>query len=88
MLKRVHHFKQGDIVHYMGARFRITSDARESQGHRPQAGHLTTAAGPCDTAWAIGEWIDGRIEQNYFGPLDTWTFQGNFNLGLYRVEAA
>jgi len=57
----------------------------ESQSHRPQAGHLVTAYGPCDTARAIGQWVSGQIVPNYFGPKDNWTFQGNFNAGQYEV---
>jgi len=57
--KTIHQFKKGDIVHFHGARFEILEDARESQGHRPQAGHPQTARGPCDCAVAKSICIDG-----------------------------
>jgi hypothetical protein len=85
MLKRIKDFKTGDVVCYLGARFRIMDDAKESQAHRPQSGHLTTAHGPSDCAWAIGEWIEGETIPGYFGPSDNWKFQGNDRAGLYRV---
>jgi hypothetical protein len=77
MKKRIHDLKVGDVVTAHGGKFRVTENARESQGHRPQAAHLTTAHGPCDCAVAKAVCIEGRI-QGYFAPGSTWTFQGNF----------
>jgi hypothetical protein len=77
MKKRIHDLKVGDVVAEHGGKFRVTESARESQGHRPQAAHLTTAHGPCDCAVAKAVCIEGRI-QGYFAPGSTWTFQGNF----------
>lgn len=86
MLKTIHQFRKGDIVCYLGAKFRVLEDARESQAHRPQSGHLTIAHGPSDCAWAPSEWIEGHIEPGYFGPKNPdWTFQGNHRAGLYKV---
>jgi hypothetical protein len=84
--KTIPQLKAGDVVHFNGSRFLIREDAKESQAHRPQAGHLETAAGPIEVARAEGEWISGEIVPGYFGPNTPWTFQGNFNCGLYRVE--
>ena len=86
--KYIHEFKEGDIVHAHGALFKIVSGAQESQAHRPQAGHLQTAFGPCDVAWAIGKWISGESITGYFGPSNNWVFQGNFRAGKYKVELA
>ena len=86
MLKTIHQFRAGDIVCYLGAKFRVLEDAKESQAHRPQRDHLMTAHGPSDCAWAPSEWIEGTIEPGYFGPNDLdWTFQGNHRAGLYKV---
>lgn len=68
-----------------GAVFKVIRDAVESQSHRPQAGHLQTAHGPCDTAWADGVWVSGTIVPGYFGPGVNWTFQGNFLADTYQV---
>jgi hypothetical protein len=68
-----------DVVHFNAHR-------STRSPHRPQAGHLETAAGPIEVARAEGEWISGEIVPGYFGPNTPWTFQGNFNCGLYRVE--
>ena len=86
MKKFIHQFKAGDLVRCHGALFRITKDARESVWHRPQAGHLQTAFGPSDTARAESVWVSGEIVPGYFGPGQSWTFQGNFRAGLYSVE--
>lgn len=87
MQKYIHQLKQGDIVECHGAKFRILYDAKESQGHRPQAGHLMTAHGPCDVAYTEGQWIEGQTIPGYFGPKQNWTFQGNFLAGQYEVLA-
>ena len=86
MLKYIKDLKAGDIVCYLGARFRILHDAKESQAHRPQSSHLTTAHGPSECAWALGEWIEGETITGYFGPSESpWNFQGNNRAGRYRV---
>jgi hypothetical protein len=86
MFKYIKDLKAGDIVCYLGARFRILHDAKESQAHRPQSSHLTTAHGPSDCAWALGEWIEGETIAGYFGPSESpWNFQGNNRAGRYRV---
>jgi len=87
MKKYIHEFKTGDMVRAHGAVFRVLHDAKESQAHRPQSAHLTTAHGPCDTAWTNAEWVSGNTVSGYFGPdvKRNWTFQGNFLAGKYEV---
>jgi hypothetical protein len=86
MKKYIHEFKTGDMVKAHGAVFRVLHDARESQAHRPQAGHLITAHGPCECAWAHAEWVSGNVVPGYFGPSQKeWGFQGNFLAGKYEV---
>ena len=84
MKKRIHDLKVGDVVAAHGGKFRVTERARESQGHRPQQGHLEVAHGPCDCAVVKAECIEGRI-QGYFGPGSTWIFQGNFLAPLCTI---
>jgi hypothetical protein len=84
--KTIHQFKKGDIVHFYGARFEVLEDARESQAHRPQEGHLKTAHGPSDCAVAKSRHISGQEVQGYFVNGSCWTFQGNFLAGTYPVE--
>jgi hypothetical protein len=86
MKKYIHNFKAGDLVKAHGAVFRIIEDAKESNAHRPHAGHLRVAHGPSDCAWANGEWVSGQIIKGYFGPGQNWLFQGNFLAGQYDVE--
>ena len=83
--KFIKDFKAGDIVHAHGGRFIVTSDARESQSHRPQAGHLKTAHGPSDCAYAPAKCIEGKFG-HYFYPGSVWAFQGNLYAGLHTVE--
>jgi hypothetical protein len=83
--KRVHELKAGDLIKEHGAVFKVITDAAESQSHRPQAGHLQTAHGPCDTAWAVGVWVSGAIVPGYFGPGAEWVLQGNFLADSYLV---
>lgn len=70
------HLKAGDIVVAHGGKFRITSDARESLGHRPMAAHLQQAHGPSNCAVAKAVCLEGEV-QGYFWPGSEWTFQGN-----------
>ena len=37
--KLIHEFKQGDIVHFAGARFETVEDAHESFSHAPHSRH-------------------------------------------------
>ena len=84
--KFIHEFKRGDIVHWYGADFEVTEDARESQSHRPQAAHLVTAQGPCDVAVAPSVCIGGSETQGYIMHGRPWTFQGNHLAGTYLVD--
>jgi len=85
MKKSIHDLKAGDVVLAHGGKFRVSKNAHESQGHRPQAAHLVAAQGPCDTAVAEAVCIQGRV-QGYFAPGSTWIFQGNFLAPLCTVE--
>lgn len=78
MKKLIHDLKVGDIVLAHGGKFRVVQNARESQGHRPQAARLTVAHGPSDCAVAKAICSEGKI-QGYFSPGSTWYFQGNFS---------
>jgi hypothetical protein len=60
--------KVGDIAHFYGARFEITST--EMVADKWCDGH-----GPVQRA--NGRWLDGHIQPCYFGPDKDWTFQGN-----------
>ena len=84
--KFIHEFKRGDIVHWYGADFEVTEDARESNCHRPQASHLTTAHGPSDVAVAPSVCIGGAETRGYIMHGRPWTFQGNFLAGPYPVN--
>lgn len=77
--------KAGDVVHYYGGTFRVTEDARESQGHRPQVAHLTTGHGPSDCGVAKAVCLTGEVP-GYFKPGSDWTFQGN-HLASFAVAA-
>lgn len=85
--KRIHELKAGDIVHAHGGRFRVTADACESNGHRPQSAHLEVAHGPSACAWAPAVCVDGETK-GYFWPGSDWRFQGNFHAPLKCVEVA
>ena len=73
-----HALKTGDIVIAHGGKFRVTADPRESQGHRPRAGHLEIAHGPCDCVVVKAECIEGGVP-GYFWVGSDWTFQGNYH---------
>ena len=85
MQKRIHELKAGDIVTRYGANFRILYNARESQAHKPKSGPMVSAFGPCEVAYAEGQWLSGSIERGYFGPDCNWIFQGNFLAGPVTV---
>lgn len=85
MYKTIPQFKSGDVVHFNGSRFLIRENAHESQAHRPQAGHLETAAGPSDCAYAVGDWLDGEF-RGFVGHEKYWIFQGSHAAGKYRTE--
>ena len=76
--------KQGDIVSYHGGKFEVTASPRESQGHRPQSAHLTTAPGPTNCAVVSAVCIEGEVP-GYFKPGSPWTFQGTVG-GLFAVQ--
>jgi hypothetical protein len=64
--------KVGDIVHFHGARFEITS-RREVQETSPEfVENGITSYVTCN-----GKWLSGNIERGYFGPTKDWNFQGN-----------
>ena len=84
--KYIHEFKKGDIVHFHGATFEITEDARDSMGHRPMFSHIGVAYGPSDTAIANSICIGGLETSGYIMHGRPWTFQGNFLAGKYLVD--
>ena len=83
-MKFIKDLKAGDVVDAHGGRFFVIKDARESQGYRPQAGHLMTAHGPSECAVARSICMDGEVS-GYFWPGSTWTFQGNLKAGMVKV---
>jgi len=85
MQKRIHDLAAGDVVLAHGGKFLVFENARESQGHRPQAAPLVTAQGPCDCAVAQALCLEGEVP-GYFSPGSTWTFQGNFSAPLCTVK--
>ncbi len=63
----------GNIVHFLGARFEIT--ATNIVEHRSINVEFNAER---DTVMcANGKWLDGEIENCYFGPHTDWNFQGN-----------
>jgi len=76
--------KAGDVVRAHGGLFRITTDAKESQAHRPMAGHLKEAQGPSDCFWAESVCIEGKWDY-YFEVGSPWTFQGNYLAGKWNL---
>jgi hypothetical protein len=78
--------KQGDLVSYHGGLFKVTASPFESQGHRPQSAHLTTAAGPANCAVVESVCISGEVH-GYFKPGTTWNFQGTVG-GVSAVSYA
>ena len=85
--KYIHQFKAGDVVSAHGAKFRVSEDARESNGHRPQSSHLVTAPGPCDVAVAKSVCIGGIETPGYIRIGGEWTFQGSYGVGQYKTES-
>ena len=78
--------KAGDIVKAHGGLFRIVKDAKESQAHRPMAGHLKEAYGPSSCAWAESVCIEGEFP-GYFKHGSPWTFQGNYLARKWNLVA-
>ena len=60
--------KVGDCVLFDGAEFEITST--RIFPHWNGTAYV-------DTMSANGKWLNGRIQQHYFGPGVDWVFQGN-----------
>lgn len=83
--KLIHQLKKGDVIQAHGAVFEITEDAYESNGHRPQVGHLVTAHGPSDCAVARSVCIGGKETTGYIRIGKEWVFQGNQWAGQYEV---
>lgn len=61
----------GDIVHFYGARFEITSADLKKENMKD-----LMETEPYFMV-ANGKWIDGAIINGYFGPDKDWNFQGN-----------
>ena len=83
--KYIHQLKQGDIVHFHGARFEILEDARPV-GTEIGARYVLDSIGPSDTAAAPAVCIDGSETPGYIEHGRPWAFQGNFRAGRYSVE--
>jgi hypothetical protein len=82
--KYISELKVGDLVRAHGGIFQVTTDARESQSHRPTywisgAGRIELP-GACPVAYATAVCIEGEIP-GYFKPGSSWDFQGNFLAG-------
>lgn len=63
----------GNIVHFYGARFEITDTRTVPQ----DADHLAQFGDCGPTMCANGKWLDGHVQNGYFGPGKDWKFQGN-----------
>jgi len=83
--KNAHQLRKGDIVRYYGGRFLVTTDPRESQGHRPEGYWPQAGIGPSDCTSVQAVVLDGAVE-GYFHPGSDWTFQGNTR-ATFAVEA-
>lgn len=75
----------GMIVHFYGARFEVVSaevkthiTGRDSYDNRPERREDRVMV-------AHAKWLDGNIENGYFGPNKDWTFQGNYRVS-HEVE--
>ena len=85
--KLIHEFKQGDIVHFAGARFETVEDAHESFSHAPQDPKTLHRTGPSAVAYCRAVCIDGSETPGYIEHGRAWTFQGNHLAGAYPVES-
>ena len=75
-VKNAHQLRKGDFVWMSGGRFQITTDLRESNGHRPEGYWPSEGVGPSDCVLCTGVCLEGEIS-GYFKPGTEWTFQGN-----------
>ena len=75
----------GDIVRMHGGRFKVTSDPRESQAHRPEGYWPAGGVGPSDCHVVDSVCIEGSVP-GYFWPGSDWVIQGN-HLAQFQVEA-
>lgn len=82
--KNAHQLRKGDIVHFYGGRFEVTTERRESIGHRPEGYWPQEGVGPSDCVVSMGVCLEGSIE-GYFKPGTEWAFQGN-QRATYAVE--
>ncbi len=74
--KNAHQLRKGDIVHFYGGRFEVTTDLVESQSHRPEGYWPQDSIGPSECVWCDAICLEGAVP-GYFQPGSTWTFQGN-----------
>lgn len=81
--KNIMDLEVGDIVHFYGARFEVTT-TRVVYHRTGTDNQLPPQRSDCVMV-AKAKWIDGHIENGYFGPMKDWTFQGNFRVS-YKVE--
>lgn len=83
--KNAHQLRKGDIVHFYGGRFEVTTDLRESSGHRPEGYWPAEGVGPSCCVCSVGICLDGEVP-GYFKPGTEWNFQGNHR-ATFAVEA-
>jgi hypothetical protein len=84
-IKSIAQLNKGDIVQFWGAEFEVIQSARESQSHRPQCAHITTAPGPTNCAVVEAVCVGGTPTPGYFDVGSPWTFQGTVG-GLFAVS--
>lgn len=83
--KNAHELRAGDIVRMYGGRFQVTSNPRESNGHRPDGYWPAEGVGPSDCVISEAVCIEGAVD-GYFSAGSAWPMQGNTR-ALFAVEA-
>lgn len=68
----------GAIVHAHGARFEVLAVNDVSAFYRDLIADEVVFSCPA-------KWLDGAVQNGYFGPTKNWTFQGN-NSATVMVE--
>jgi hypothetical protein len=74
--KTTHQLRKGDRVTFHGGVFFITTDAVESQAHRPEGYWPAAGVGPSDCV-AFDSVCESGTVPGYFAPGTPWTVQGN-----------
>jgi hypothetical protein len=76
MKKTTYQLRKGDRVSMHGGVFVITTEARESQAHRPDGYWPAAGVGPSDCVVLDSVCESGEVP-GYFAPGAPWTIQGN-----------